>query len=359
MPISGQRTVRGEKSAPESGVRTAEQPGQAINIDLCFVPEQHTGQEKLPAVSGSSGRLIVERPKPEGETPDYPGQVFAEADLEYSEAMQAYIAATRDRLEQRSTPPQATHPAETETWRVAWAERMERHQVREERKREDAAWQAAKAKQRKAVQAFQALSKTERKEQSAAWQTNQAAWRQLRQKRQASLKTRKQEDEAWHQHNRVRQAAEEAPVEKRTWIAILVIIDNCTRQCLGLPLFVSGSRLTSDEVVRALRALLPEELAFLISDQGTHFRSKAFAHLAEEEEFIHVPVYRHRPQSNGIAERFVSTLKDWLRSQSWVTHEELGVLLSEFQPEYNDRPHQGLPFPGLSPKEYANQIWLM
>jgi len=27
--------------------------------------------------------------------------------------------------------------------------------------------------------------------------------------------------------------------------------------------------------------------------------------------------------------------------------------------EYNDRPHQGLPIPGLSPNEYAKRIWLV
>jgi hypothetical protein len=46
------------------------------------------------------------------------------------------------------------------------------------------------------------------------------------------------------------------------WIAILVITDNCTRQCLGLPLFVAGARVTAELVVAALRALLPSECSF-------------------------------------------------------------------------------------------------
>jgi hypothetical protein len=36
--------------------------GQTVNVDLCFVPANHVTELKLPAVSGSSGRLVVERP---------------------------------------------------------------------------------------------------------------------------------------------------------------------------------------------------------------------------------------------------------------------------------------------------------
>jgi hypothetical protein len=79
-------------------VRTAEQPGQALNVDLCFVPVQHEPQVKLPAVSGSSDRLVVERPTKEVEEPSWPGLVFADLELSYEEAMQTYIAATQERL---------------------------------------------------------------------------------------------------------------------------------------------------------------------------------------------------------------------------------------------------------------------
>ena len=112
-------------------------------------------------------------------------------------------------------------------------------------------------------------------------------------------------------------------------------------------------------IVVALRALLPPELLFLITDRGTHFTADAFKRLIRSEEFIHVPIARHRPQSNGIAERFVRTLKEWLRDKSWENDQELALLLEQFLAEYNDRPHQGLPLPGLSPNEFANRIWLL
>jgi transposase InsO family protein len=59
------------------------------------------------------------------------------------------------------------------------------------------------------------------------------------------------------------------------------------------------------------------QLLFLISDRDTHFTANAFKALAPSEAFIHVLIARRRPQSNGIAERFVRALKEWLADKSW------------------------------------------
>jgi len=109
-------------------------------------------------------------------------------------------------------------------------------------------------------------------------------------------------------------------------------------------------------VVEALRQLLPAELQFLISDRGPQFKADLMKQLACQSNFIHVMIARHRPQSNGIAERFVLTLKEWLADKSWQSDEELGVLLNQFQSEYNELPHQGLSIPGLSPNEFAKRL---
>lgn len=138
-----------------------------------------------------------------------------------------------------------------------------------------------------------------------------------------------------------------------------MITDNCTRHCLGLPLFVAGSKVTAEMVVTALRALLPSDLQFLITDRGVHFTAQVFQQLATEQQFIQVVIARHRPQSNGIAERFGRTLKEWLANKVWKSAQELTALLEQFRKEYNDRPHQGLGIPGLSPNEFAERIWLM
>ena len=66
-------------------VRTADAPGQTLNVDLLFVPSCHLADMKLPAVSGSSGHLVVERLQEVGREKQYPGRVFENTDLDYEE----------------------------------------------------------------------------------------------------------------------------------------------------------------------------------------------------------------------------------------------------------------------------------
>jgi hypothetical protein len=348
--------MREKKESREPVVRTAEQAGIAMNVDICFVPCKHEDASKLPAVSGSSGHLVVERQADEGETPHWPGQVFAEVELEYEEAMQCYAQETRDRLKRGKIGPQLPETEPT-AWRKDWEARAERHQTLQRRRHEDAGWLAERKEHHQIVETYRALTRPGRAEVSQWWKIEKINWAKREGERQHILRKRKQENLEWHQRIRVRQGSEEPAV--RTWLAILVMTDNCTRQCLSLPVFASGSKLTADEVVAALRAYLPDDLAFLITDQGTHFRSKSLARLAQEAEFIQIPIYRHRPQTNGIAERFVLTLKQWLKNQSWEGVDQLRCLLAIFHPEYNNRPHQGLAIPGLSPNEFANRLWLL
>jgi transposase InsO family protein len=337
-----------------------------VNVDLCFVPATHEVANKLPAVSGSSGRLIVERPQSETTEREWPGCVFEDPALAYEEAMLGFVAASQERAhpsEPESKAEQADKGSLKAEKRALRREetqlRDERRQIREKRKLEDAAWREARAARKAVEQAYQALSKEERRQQRKAKQTRDEQWRAWRAQRRVTLEERKREDEEWRQKRRsLRERWSQLPVVT-AWIAILVILDNCTRQCLGLPLFVAGPKVTSEMVVEALQVLLPPELRFLITDRGTHFTANAFKKLVLSEEFIHVLIARHRPQSNSIAERFVRTLKEWLEDKSWRDDQELAVLLQQSLDEYNDRPHQGLAIPGLSPNEFAKRIWLM
>jgi transposase InsO family protein len=320
--------------------------------------------EKLPAVSGSSGRLIVERSQAETDKREWPGQVFENSELTYEEAMLAFIAASQER---DNEPQSEAEPADDESLKVKKQAlrreeaqlRDKRRQVRERRKLEDAAWKEARTARRAKEQAHRALSKKERGQKRNAKQAHDERWRAMRAQRRATREQRKREDEKWRlQRLELRQRWSQLPVVT-DWVAVLVIIDNCTRQCLGLPLFVAGARVTAETIIEALRVLLPPELRFLISDRGTHFTANAFKKLVLSEEFIHVLIARHRPQSNGIAERFVRTLKEWLASKSWQTEQALAAFVESFLDEYNDRPHQGLPIPGLSPNEFARRVSLM
>jgi transposase InsO family protein len=343
-------------------VRTAEEPGQTSNVDLCFVPATHNAEVKLPAVSGSSGRLVVERPKEAA--PSYPGQVFAQPDLEYAQAMHQFRAASSEQTVQAMANTQsatdesgrtATVREQKRALRQTEAElRVQRRQVRERRKQEDAAWHALRERRR-----TQQAVTTPSTPTDSAPPVSDIAWRQLRQQHREQLCQRQQEDARWReQRNQLKQQLATLPIVT-IWVAILLIVDNCTRQCLGLPLFTVGAHVTAEMIVAALQVLLPADLQFLISDRGVHFTAQVFKELASNAGFVHILIARHRPQSNGIAERFVRTLKEWLATHSWKTEVELLALLAQFREEYNDRPHQGLPIPGLSPNEFAKRIGIL
>jgi transposase InsO family protein len=323
------------------------------------VPATHEAEKKLPAVSGSSGRLVVEQPKEEQEEKDWPGRVFEDESRDYIEAMLDFVAASRAKSEP-TTAEITTESSENASLKVqkralrqeAEELRVERRTTRQRRKQKDDAWRELRTERRQEKEVQVGQSAAERK-------ARDEHWRVLRQQRREAMTRRKREDAEWRQkRNLIRERLSWLPIVT-AWIAILVITDNCTRQCLGLPLFVVGPKVTAEMIIEALRVLLPPELQFLISDRGTHFTAKVFEELVRGEEFIHVLIARHRPQSNGIAERFVRTLKEWLRDKTWAHDEELAALIEQFIAEYNDRPHQGLPIPGLSPNEFANRIWLM
>ena len=108
-------------------------------------------------------------------------------------------------------------------------------------------------------------------------------------------------------------------------------------------------------MIAALKDLLPPQLRYLIADRGVHFKNK-LQELAHNHNFIRVTLSPHRPQSNGIAERFVRTLKAFLITHVWQNPEELAPLLPTCSDEYNDRPHQGRELKGLSPNEYARRL---
>lgn len=333
-------------------------------MDLCFVPAEHEVSEKIPAVSGSSGRLVVERTRAEAEK-EWPGRVFEDEQLSYEEAMLKFVAAS----EAKETGGQAKGQVQTQPSSLRKTNQAlkkeekqlqhDRRQVREQRKLEDSAWKQARQNRKQQEQAYQSLNKTQRRAQRTVKQAQDEQWHIMRAQRRARVTQRYHQDVEWRQkRNDLRERLAELPVVTG-WIAILVIVDNCTRQCLGLPLFVAGPKVTAEMIVEALRVLLPPDLQFLISDRGTHFKAEAFKMLMLSEQFIHVYIARHRPQSNGIAERFVRTLKEWLADKTWPDDQQLAALLSQFLDEFNNRPHQGLPIPGLSPNEFANRIWLM
>ncbi|MEI7848958.1 MAG: hypothetical protein WCK35_24380, partial [Chloroflexota bacterium] len=99
----------------------------------------------MPAVSGSSGHLVVERLKEPGQEPDYPGKVFADPELDYAEAVQAFVKASQPLSGPRSKAAAVENPsqrAQIQQLRLEEAQlRTERRNTRKSRELEDAAWQ--------------------------------------------------------------------------------------------------------------------------------------------------------------------------------------------------------------------------
>ena len=274
--------------------------------------------------------------------------------------MKAYAELRRTQKRRGRKPKQPISP-ERAAWRSGVEElRAQRRRHRQAVKASDAEWRKFRQVRLQQKAAWRALSPSEKRQQRARHAAEEECWRRDRDARRVEMAERQKVDLAWRE---ARQAlcAEEARCKEMTqpvtaWLAILVIIDNCTRQCLGLPIFQEGVHVTAELVVSALSHFLPPGLQFVISDNGSHFRSDAFALLAQEAGYLHVRIAPYRARTNGIAERFVRTLKEGLEELGWSVPDEVPSLLERLLDDYNDRPHQGRELAGLSPNEYANRL---
>lgn len=330
-----------------------------MNADLCFVPASHAAAELLPAVSGSSGRLLVSRPKAAAEERHWPGQVFEGTELSYSEAMDQFIAARQSKEARKEHADEIGEQGRDDQKAQRRALRTATHRLRaarlEERERRRLVDQAWKVLQGEHQAALLALSEFGVQRGGKSRATLEREWRAQWAQHHQELARRREADRCWRREReqlRQRKQALGGTVVS-VWIAVLVLVDNCTRCCLGLPLFAVGAHVTAEMVVEALRVLLPKGLSYLITDGGAHFTADVMKALAKGQGFVRVPLARHRARSNGIAERFIETLKSWLADKEWQTAEGLEALLAEFLAYYNDRPHQGRELAGLSPNEYA------
>lgn len=304
----------------------------------------------------------MSRPKVVEEDRTWPGRVFEQEDLGFAEAMEQFVAS---RLAQRAEKDGVKNVGGEEVGdqkaqKLALRNDIQRLQVarRQERERRrliDRAWGTRQQERREAALALEGGRHGPRSQIGRRRGALKAQWRAEWQERHRELARRREEDERWRQEReRIRQRQREiGTMLVVAWIAVLVIVDNCTRRSLGLPLFTMGAHVTAELVVAALKEILPRQLKYLIADGAKMFSGEAMKGLASGRGFVRVPLAKHRPQSNGIAERFVGTLKGWLAGEQWASGEDLGELLAEFQTYYNDRPHQGYELAGLSPNEYA------
>eukprot|EP00731_Ephydatia_muelleri_P006059 Em0003g307a len=123
------------------------------------------------------------------------------------------------------------------------------------------------------------------------------------------------------------------PVEKRM---LMVVVDAHSKW----PEVIEMTSTTSELTIQALRGLfavhgLPDQL---VSDNGPQFVSKEFQRFMKENGVQHTRCAPYHPSSNGLAERFVQTLKNALRRTKDIgrtfQHRLAGFLLA-----YRTTPH--------------------
>ena len=109
---------------------------------------------------------------------------------------------------------------------------------------------------------------------------------------------------------------------------ILTVIDNCTRECLGL---VADTSLSGRRVARELDAIIlrrgrPETI---ISDNGTEYTSNAILAWADDAGVGWHYIAPGKPQQNGFNESFNGRLRDELLNETLfrsLPHSKLGWL---------------------------------
>jgi transposase InsO family protein len=82
----------------------------------------------------------------------------------------------------------------------------------------------------------------------------------------------------------------------------------------------------------------------VLTDNGSAYRSRLFAHACEALGIKHSFTRPYRPQTNGKAERFIQTcLREWAYAQAYHHSRQRTGELSYWLHRYNwHRPHAGI-----------------
>jgi putative transposase len=133
---------------------------------------------------------------------------------------------------------------------------------------------------------------------------------------------------------------------------ILTLVDDFTRECLGL---VADTSLTALRVARELDRIIESRgcPCMIISDNGTEFTSNALLAWQEEKEIEWHYIAPGKPLQNGFVESFNGRLRDeCLNEHLFSNLNEARRIIEDWRIDYNtNRPHTSLN--GLTPTEFA------
>lgn len=137
---------------------------------------------------------------------------------------------------------------------------------------------------------------------------------------------------------------------------ILAVVDDCTRECLGLvaDTSISGLRVARelDNIIRQ-RGRRPDTI---VSDNGTEYTSNAILQWADRTGVGWHYIAPGKPQQNGFIESFNGRLRDELLNETlFRSLAHARAALEAWRRDYNEhRPHSKLGW--MTPADYACAI---
>jgi putative transposase len=123
-------------------------------------------------------------------------------------------------------------------------------------------------------------------------------------------------------------------------LRILVVIDDCTRECLAL---VADTSISGIRVARQLDRLLAEggKPKTIVSDNGTELTSNAILQWADDHKVNWHYIAPGKPVQNAFVESFIGPLRDELLNETLFR--SLAHTRDAWRADYNtDRPHSRL-----------------
>ena len=135
-------------------------------------------------------------------------------------------------------------------------------------------------------------------------------------------------------------------------LRILVVVDDCTRECLAL---IPDTSISGIRVARELDRLLAErgKPGTIVSDNGTELTSNVILRWADEHKVAWHYIAPGKPMQNAFAESFIGRLRDELLNETlFRSLPHARVALEAWRTDYNTaRPHSRLGW--MSPANYA------
>jgi putative transposase len=135
-------------------------------------------------------------------------------------------------------------------------------------------------------------------------------------------------------------------------LRILVVVDDCTRECLAL---IADTSISGTRVARELDRLLDQcgKPKTIVSDNGTELTSNAILRWADDHKVAWHYIAPGKPVQNAFAESFIGRLRDELLNETlFRSLANTRAVLEAWRADCNhERPHSRLSW--MSPAIYA------